>query len=230
MNNLNIGNLVDDALPKVLKSKPDKLGDPHAYWKAEDLWRSIPLEFTGAQLSESLIKVLKSKPPSVTLIGPPGTGKTRSLWALVHHLRHRRMEQYLGTEITRGWVSDGEHCRRQESVDEALDRYIAMHERARITDEAGGIRAHRYDRAWLDSIMNYEHIQCIDDIGCIEPNDWVREAIYCISNTRRAQGKTTIWTSNLTSQQFRDTFGAAIASRILGGEVIEVNGSDKRLS
>ncbi len=95
--------------------------------------------------------------------------------------------------------------------------------------ETGHIRVHRYDREALQELIDYPQWLAMDDIGVVEPNEWVREALYHLANERRASNRTTVWTSNLSPQKIRDTFGAAIASRILGGVVIEVDGKDRRL-
>lgn len=195
----------------------------------EDLYRGIPVEFRDLKLSDGLKAVLKSKPASVAILGPPGTGKTRMLWALKYFVRHKMLSESIGKPIAKHWYMEGEYERRCETSEQAVDRIILNADRVTIEDEAGGIRAHRYDRAWLQILIDYPHFLCVDDIGCIEPTEWVCEAIYHLSNQRRANGLTTIWTSNLTSKQFRDMFGGAIASRILGGVVIEVDGEDWRL-
>lgn len=223
-----LGNIMS-GLVKVHQSKPVDDAPPPRLWTEADLWAGIPEEFHGAELSDGLKEVLKRKPPSVTILGPPGTGKTRSLWAMTNHARKSLMGDLIGHPVKRHYMPDGQYERRLCSYHNAIEQKIAENERVEITDEAGGIRAHRYDRDWLDDLISFPYFLCVDDIGCLEPNEWVKEVIYHLSNERRARKRTTIWTSNLTSQQFRDTFGGAIASRILGGEVIEVSGQDWRL-
>jgi DNA replication protein DnaC len=183
-----------------------------ALWTTDDLWVGIPTEYQGALLPDSLRDVLKRGPLSVALIGPAGVGKTRNLWAMVHHARRAVMVNEIGTE------------RRDPLAQGLKDR-----DRVKIITEVGDIRAHRYDRGWLDQQCAWPHWLAVDDIGCIEPNEWVREALYHLANERRAHGRRTVWTSNLTADGLRSTFGGAIASRILGGLVIECGGNDRRL-
>ncbi len=199
-------------------------------WSPGDLWAGIPEEFHSAELSQGLLAMLKKvpRPASFALVGPPGTGKTRSLWAMVHSMRKRFMADFIGTEILRQGVADGQYASRRESCDETIARTLAMGDQLTIITEVGDIRAKRYDRAALDEWSGNPGWLAIDDIGAIEPNEWVREALYHLANERRANNLTTVWTSNLTPQKIRDTFGGAIASRILGGAVIETSGADRR--
>lgn len=195
----------------------------------EDLWEGIPVEFHGATLSEGARQLLgqKPRPVSFAIVGPPGTGKTRLLWAIVCQIRRKRLP--VGTAMEQWFRGNGDLDRVPETRRQARDRMLSAVEGARIITEVGEIRAKRYDRAALDEHIEFDGWLCIDDIGAIEPNEWVREALYHLANERRAHNRTTVWTSNLTPPQLRETFGGAIASRILGGAVIETDGADRRL-
>lgn len=210
----------------------DRYVKPPRLWTADDLWTGIPAEFKGAELSPALMDVLRTKPlpASLALVGPPGTGKTRSLWALLHRMRAQAMKELIGTELFRDTVSVGEYSHRSERVTEAIERQCDAADLVGIITEVGDVRAHRYDRPILETWIKYEYFLAVDDIGAIEPNEWVREALYHLANERRSAGRFTIWTSNLSPTKIRDTFGAAIASRILGGAVVEVDGADRRLT
>ena len=200
-------------------------------WAPEDLWTGIPEEFQGAELSDGLKAILKQspRPTSFALVGPPGTGKTRSLWAMAHSMRKAATKDWMGREIEREIVKQGEFSERRQTYAEAIASRLASIDRLHIITEVGDVRAHRYDRAALDEWASADGWLAVDDIGAIEPNEWVREALYHLANERRANNRTTVWTSNLTPQKIRDTFGGAIASRILGGAVIETSGNDRRI-
>jgi DNA replication protein DnaC len=222
--------------PEAIQSLTDKFmaGFPHGAaprapartWAPDDLWCLTPPEFKGATLSAGILAILNGKTPptSLAIIGSPGTGKTRLLWAMNHSLLKGVMRTHMGEA-----VSDDRYLSDRE-IPRCIERAITNASRMRIITEVGDIRAHRYDRAPLNEWAKYPHWLAVDDVGCIEPNEWVREAIYHLSNERRSRGLPTVWTSNLTRQQFRDTFGGAIASRVLGGEVVEVEGADRRVS
>ena len=201
------------------------------YWTHETLWQGIPVEFEGAVITGDLIAMLNQKPRPVSfaLVGPPGTGKTRSLWGMLHSMRKVRFADLIGQPIEPVTITDGAYARREGTVREAIDLELAKRDRMRIESEAGFIRANRYDRKALQELIDYPHWLAVDDIGAATPNDWVSEAIYHLANERRAHGRTTVWTSNLSPQKIRDTFGAAIASRILGGVVVETSGKDRRI-
>lgn len=216
----------NDRQPEASEHQPERL------WQESDFWHGVPAEFHGAALSEGLKTVLRQRPVplSFALVGPPGTGKTRSLWAIFHAMRRREMMDALGSPIQRGRVSQGEYSSRRQTYDEAIAEAFAQVDGLEFISEVGDIRAKRYDRAALDKWASTDKWLAVDDIGAIEPNEWVREALYHLANERRSQGRVTVWTSNLTVQQLRETFGGAIASRILGGAVIETGGEDRRTS
>lgn len=197
-------------------------------WTEADTWSGIPEEFHGAVVSNGLLSVLRSGVKALAIVGPPGTGKTRTLWAIVHRMRMVKMRGLIGREITRERVTKG--CDTvNEFYSEAIDREVRNVERMRIITEVGDIRAKRYDRDALAEWVDSPYWLAIDDIGAIEPSEWVREAIYHLANERRGRAAPTIWTSNLSPQKIRDTFGAAIASRVLGGSVVETDGKDRRI-
>lgn len=181
-------------------------------WHVDDLQYGIPVEYQGAELPASLRQILGNEQQTVAMVGAPGTGKTRNLWAMLYHARKARFKSLIGEPRT-----------------EPMVHGITSRDRVRIITEAGNIRAYRYDRAWLTDQCDWPHWLAIDDIGCIEPNEWVREAVYHLANERRAHNRRTIWTSNLDPDGLRSAFGGAIASRILGGVVVEVEGRDRRM-
>lgn len=204
---------------------------PAIRWRPDDLWDGVPPEFQGAQVPESIRTAFKQspRPVSFAIVGQPGTGKTRCLWALFHRARANAMAYLLGKPVERLFFSEGEYTRKLETVPAAITRACTAYNRVQIITEVGDIRAHRYNREALAEWTEWAGVLAVDDIGAIEPNEWVREAIYHLANERRAAGRVTVWTSNLPTDKLREVFGPAIASRILGGCVIEVGGNDRRL-
>lgn len=188
---------------------------------------AVPREYQGAELNANLRKILKGKPSAVYLHGPPGCGKTRQAWAMVRHDRLNRMAALINegedppmlirSHGLSAWV-------REETA------AMVAADRVKIITESGDIRRHRYDRDWLDTAAKYPDWLVVDDIGFASPNEWVIEAIYHLSNERRAWKRPTVWTSNLTAAELVDKFSQAIASRLAGGEVVELSGEDRRLS
>ena len=209
----------------------------------EDLPRlddDVPEEYRKATLSPAARAKLNEWHPSVSLVGPPGTGKTRLCWAALRANRRRTFDRCAFVQpaparrLEDRW--DGswnvpQYETREVWLGEAMRR-IRLDDRVRIVSEAGDIRPHRHDRAWLEDLANWgtaRHLLCVDDIGFTrKADDWVVEAVYHLANVRRAKQLPTLWTSNLEADALREVFGAAIASRILGGVLIPVEGRDRR--
>ncbi len=80
----------------------------------------------------------------------------------------------------------------------------------------------------LEAVMKCK-LLIIDDIGAEKPTDWVTERLLSIINTRVNNQLSTIYTSNLSIEQLKNTLGVRVASRILGTvEEIELFGVDRR--
>ncbi len=97
-----------------------------------------------------------------------------------------------------------------------------------VISECGDIDRHRFDWDFLEEWAKFPGRLCVDDIGYRKPGEWTTQAIYYLANTRRQGKLKTIWTTNLTTDALKDYYGAAIASRIMGGVIFETGGPDKR--
>lgn len=73
------------------------------------------------------------------------------------------------------------------------------------------------------------HFLVIDDIGVERVTDWLLQIWYMILSRREVEMKPTLFTSNLTLGQIKDTLGSRISSRMSGGYVFEIKGDDYRL-
>lgn len=183
----------------------------------------IPAEYRGAELPPKLYGIIRDEPVSIALIGPPGTGKTYLLWSIVRHDRQIQVNRLMDF----GEVVD-ESERPSSWLNRVVDR--VCQDSIKIISESRDIRRNRHDRDWLDGLARWHGLLCVDDIGFTgKADDWVVESIYHIANERRAHGRKTMWTTNLSADELRTTLGAAVASRILGGAVVPVTGQDRRL-
>ena len=99
-----------------------------------------------------------------------------------------------------------------------------------IISECGDIDRYRFEWDWLEEWAKFHGRLCVDDIGYRKPSEWTYQAIYFLTNYRRQYKLKTIWTTNLTVEELKESYGAAIASRLMGGVVIPTGGIDKRLS
>ena len=191
-----------------------------------DIDQSLPAEYRGAVAIPALVEAVINR-GTVILLGPPGTGKTRQLYGLLRHHRARikiRQEQYYEQRES-GWRIPNREKWAARSVAE-----IVAQDKIEIISESTDVRGHRHDRAWLASAATHPGLLCVDDVGCVKPDTWVQEAIYELSTQRRMHDLRTVWTTNLSPEEFRSQFGAAITSRLLGGEALAMDGADRRLA
>jgi hypothetical protein len=224
--------VADLPIPGVTKGRPE----PLTYTLTlDEIAASLPAEYRDARPLESVAKLASqvyAEGGSLLILGPPGTGKTRQLYGLLLRLRRKAGAAWMNPGQIMDWELNA--CRewtvlaRTRWADNAL-RDIARRDALTIISESTDIRRHRYDREMLDGWSTHEPVLAIDDVGCIKPSDWVLEAVYEIATNRRKHKLPTIWTSNLTPDEIRQQFGGAIASRLLGGSVIEIGGDDHRM-
>lgn len=201
----------------------------------DDISASLPSEYRGAKALKAISDAMRAD-KTVLISGPPGTGKTRQLWGLVRNWRWNTAKTLrlhdLGESVDyeldfldeeRVWTEPERKVWAQRTI-----ARIVRDQPLTIISESTDLRAHRFDREWLAKAVACSGWLAIDDIGAIEPDMWVKEAIYEISTQRRKEGRGTIYTTNLTPDELRATFGGAIASRLMGGQMLLLDGRDRR--
>lgn len=205
----------------------------------DDVEATLPTEYRKAvaidAVRQTVMAAVQAKEigGSALIVGPPGTGKTFQLYGLLRgqRLRHARDLIETGERIrhqltsSRKWKAEPQAVWAERRVREVVAKDIMA-----IISESSDIRRARYDREKLDAWCQDDRILAVDDIGCVKPSEWVLEAVYEIATQRRKDGRTTIWTTNLNPDELRQTFGGAIASRLLGDAVVEIDGRDRRLA
>lgn len=71
----------------------------------------------------------------------------------------------------------------------------------------------------------------LDDIGAEKPSEAVRERLLTVIDHRSVEGKSTIYTSNMSLEELEITLGSRIRSRIQGGTFqVPFEGTDHRRS
>ncbi len=219
-----------DLVGKAVEVHPFPAKPPahHRLTEAEiDL--DFPVEYQGAEVLPCVMEAIKQRPISMLIYGPPGTGKTRQGWAMCRQERLIRAKSLLidGEVIDHTHYEGYRLYHRGHWVDAKLLE-LGNADRIKMITEAGEIRGNRYKRELLDEWAAWPRILIVDDIGFMEPNDWVRESIYHLANERRANNRRTIWTTNLDPDGLKAAFGAAIASRLMGGSIVNLDGEDRR--
>lgn len=97
-----------------------------------------------------------------------------------------------------------------------------------VISECEDIDRFRFEWDWLEDCAQFPGRLCVDDIGYRKPGEWTLQAIYYLTNFRRKHKLKTIWTTNLSVEDLKEYYGAAITSRLMGGVVIQTGGEDKR--
>ena len=94
--------------------------------------------------------------------------------------------------------------------------------------KASAISQHRWDWAWLQSLIDTPCVLCVDDLGYAKPSPWTVEAVYALADSRPTAGRRTIWTTNLTEQAIAEQYSPAICSRLHAGVTVPTGGEDWR--
>lgn len=176
---------------------------------ADPVLQDVPSEYHSATASDFIMERLRfaraHQSKTLTMIGPAGTGKTWQLWGI-----YKRVASNLLKQIER-------------------NSYEFRMQSVLIISEAVDMERNRYDHAWVDKAIAHHGILAVDDIGYGKTaHDWCMQAVYTIANERRKYQRLTIWTTNLSPERLSEYYSPAIASRLLGGVVIELDGVDKR--
>lgn len=83
----------------------------------------------------------------------------------------------------------------------------------------------------MDTIRKYNFYKwlIVDDLGSEKATDYVLQSWYSIIDHRYSNCKPTIYTSNLTPKEIAERYGDRIASRLISGLSIKLDGEDYRL-
>lgn len=87
--------------------------------------------------------------------------------------------------------------------------------REKISSENGDYLQHL-------KLMIDDTVIIIDDLGCNKRNDWREEIIFDLIDVRYNSTRPTIFTSNLTKQDFKNIYHPRIYSRLFAAENILV--------
>ena len=223
-----IADIARDIISRSRCTPPAPTPEEYAV-SASHVDASMPPEYRGALAKRALIDATDSQ-HTILISGPPGTGKTWQLWGLVRWWRLTDAKRIGARRVP--YEIDAHRKWTIPDIDTWAAGVCGRMERRQpivIMSESSDIRARRFDRDWLAGVCVDRRWVAIDDIGCVRPDQWVQEAVYEIATQRRKNQFGTIWTTNLSGDELREQYGAAIASRLMGGQIFGLDGQDRRL-
>ena len=175
------------------------LGIPALYWGVtfENTERT---DDNGDAIDQ--VKAWTKRPRGMlTILGPVGTGKTRSAAAALHAL----------------YVRGADGFRRDGLRFLTAAGFVAMLRRAGFEADVERERIARWG------------LLALDDLGTEHATEWTRGQVIALLIEREANKRATIITSNLSLDEIARAFDNRLASRLAPGKA-EVKGKDWRLS
>ncbi len=140
------------------------------------------------------------KPCFLTITGPVGVGKTHVAAGLAHHL----------------WAKGAINCRSFWTAGELIGHLRRCVGQGNVEDV-------------LDAIKRVP-VLIIDDLGREAATDWVRSLVLELYDYRYREVLPTVTTTNLTLAELGETFDERLSSRLASGEVITLDGKDRRVT
>lgn len=145
-------------------------------------------------------------PWPLVLWGAAGVGKSYAMALLYQrtplHAFWYRLEEFVADVMT---------CRREGAVSKSIN---------------GGAVFSRTEFKLWEYAANSRAVWCLDDFGTRKLTPAGFEVVFRLIDLR--QKSPTIITTNLKPEAIEGMYDARIASRILGGTVVEVTGEDRR--
>lgn len=167
-------------------------------------FENVCYEHVPEQIKEKFEKILETR-RGIFIHGKSGVGKTHVAYALMKNC-----------------ILEKDRSAKVVNVPELLHNIrndFNVHDRK------------TYEFSEAESINKYRGLLILDDIGAEKCSDWVLETFYIIINNRYNQILPTIFTSNLTIQEFAEHYGDRITSRVVGMcDIYEMTGEDRRLA
>jgi len=160
----------------------------------------------------------------LTLVGEPGTGKTRAAFAIAKRATFDMADAYI-----QQWEQTGKFS----VIDWGQEKFRAFHfykvpELVLDLQTRAGVDLEALDNQ-LKRIKATEKLVILDDLGAEKTTDFVVQCLYTIIDTRNDWGLKTIITTNLLPDDLAERFDGRIASRIAGGDLVLLKGPDMRL-
>ena len=164
-----------------------------------DLWPRRYQPVPAAYLDAELSKAITPGHQTYALLGSPGIGKTRQLWAMQQQQAKLRKRGF--------WII-------KESED------IAGH----MWDVDWLTAWKTWPHVLAVDDLGYRH-----QIDNAKVTDWLIQCAHVISDYRGERGLRTVWTSNLSKARIAEVYGKLIASRICSGWCEPLTGPDYRM-
>lgn len=184
---------------KELAEKLKAVTPPIIYGSSADL--KVPQDILAAFIK--LVDAAKvggstQVAPGLLILGKPGTGKSRAIYALAQLL----LKEY--------WA--GEHLYSQvvePMMVEHVEWVQAVRESARFGDDNSRLSA----KAFINDVKNWDGFLFLDDIGVSTMTDFISEQFYMLVDHRLKNWKPTVFVSNATEEDLLNAFDPRIGSR-----------------
>ena len=153
---------------------------------------------------------------NIVLIGKTGCGKT--------HLAVARMrEMVINNEVPKGGITrTRDSWEMPTSAVFITTPMLLMEIRDSFKDESG-----QTERGLVEYYSSIP-ILILDDLGADRATDWAIETLYLIIDGRDSNLKPTFITTNLTIPEIEKHYGARIASRLAGMNIVTIDMPDYR--
>ena len=149
--------------------------------------------------------------------------RSDSSWSIYLHGATGRGKTYAAAAVYVLW----ERSAMWEDTTQLIRKIMRCRSEGSIFERVGETSVQKTEGSIMEQVSETSLV-VLDDIGLRAPSEAAYDAIYELVASRK--GKPTIFTSNLTPEAIHKLYDARIASRMTSGTVIEMTGSDRRMS
>jgi len=194
--------LAESHLQTLLKAVQPPL--VYGAWDYAEQYAQVPVDVRTAfsdLITATLSMEKGTTPPGLTILGEPGAGKTRALYALAEHL------------LRSTW--HGKKLYRME-VQPMMVEHIDWVQMVRTTTRFGESSETRSEaQSYIKDVERFPGFLFLDDVGVSAMPDFVAEAFYALVDHRLKNWRPTIFVSNASPHELTQSLDPRITHRLL---------------